>query len=970
MTTKTIFVTLFTLFIAFSGPFLPAVQAADAPPVAICAASDLSPDAKQATTEFARVLAISLGLPSVPVVAQPPASGTTIWVGRPQGLQQAFPNIDLATPGNEEVLIAINGSHIAILGNDQSIAGVVTQDGTELALYTFMQRNLGVRWFWPGDLGEEIPTLASLQFKNEIFRYTPQIHGRGLRLFQATRMLPKTTPKTDPAYIEALAYDKPIDAWATRNRLGGSFKMVAGHAFVTWYDQFSKTNPDYFALQPDGTRTAFPAPKTAKMCVSNPAVTKQLIADALKTIDNRPSLTMVSASENDSSYSGYCTCPECLKWDAQDAPKITLKWKGIEEPRPALTDRYAKFWNRVAQELRKERPNTPIDVGAWAYGAMRTPPVSTSVDPAVIIGFVGNLSWGGSAARKADLDLWDAWSKKVPRLAWRPNLFHYGWAMPGAMIHGLSEDFKFMADRGLIAMDIDSIYNDWATRGLDYYTLAQLAWDPKLNPDTLLADYCLRAFGPAAAPQIQAYFDSLEKAHIQIAQLKAGTERYGMVEIDRTFYTPERLAQWQAMLQAAQKTADADPKTSKRQRQRVTFLLDGLSFSQAQAAVLAAMEHVRSGNGDIRANLMLADKLCKERDALGQRLSTRYAIGYRQFVNQSVVRKMAKFFGPIDPEELARFSDPGITTLPARWAFQTDPQKQGLTLNWHKPGAATQGWETLSVNIPWGQQLKPQGPVDPDNPVDVTYLGDAWYRTTFTRPDLTPGQQLILEFPAIDKSCALYVNGTFVARQVYDAKADPDAWNKARRFDITAFTTKGENTLAVLVTSEFGQGGILKGAFLRKLNANLISAANLPTNRNHWATQFSDTDQPKSQTIPGMYVSELALRIQISQGTAGVQYGPGITLPAGKYTLAFISRVSVLTEKSKALLLRATLTSDDGSEPVRVMVKASGSGQWERSAAQFTLEKPMKLGALKFFLGAPGTFDLQDVELRQDLSSK
>ncbi len=967
MRTKTIFLVVICFFSAISNTGAARGEVLEkGAGVVIFASKDLSAGGRQAAAELARVLNESLGAPKtgdgVKLVSEMPSGageggGVVVWVGRSPGMEEAFKGVDLKTEGEEEILIVVRGGQIAIVGNDKT-------EGTALAVYTFMQRNLGVRWFWPGELGEEVPQMESLAMKEEMYRYLPRVHGRGIRLFQATRMLPKTMARTEKAYVEAAAYDKPIDVWALRNRLGGNFKMVAGHAFVTWYGKYGKEHPDYFALQPDGTRTPYPAADDVKMCVSNPALTEQMVKEGMKAMESPGARMMVSASENDSAYSGYCTCEACRAWDDASAAKVTLKWKSIEKEAPALTDRYAKFWNRVAEEMRKAK-GAQVDVGVWAYGAMRTPPVSTKIDPAVIVGFVGNLSWGGSKARTTDLGMWDAWSKKVGRMVWRPNLFHYGWGMPGTMVHGLSEDFRFMGERGLIGMDIDSIYNDWAARGLDYYALAQLAWDPMLDADALVEDYCVRAFGAAAAPKMKAYFAVLEESHKKTAELKAGMGRYEAIEVDRVYYTPTLLEQWDAMLLDAQKAADGDAMTSAKQKKRIGFVMEGVRFAKAQAAVITAMEALRSGHGDVMAAIQEADKASKERDSLGEKLGNQYAVGYRQFENQRAVRKMAKYLGPVDPEAIARLGEAGITPLAARWLFKTDPKKEGLAQGWQSAEFDAKGWTKLSVNAPWGLQMKSEGPVDLDNPADTSYLGDAWYRTSFARPALAKGERMWLEFPAIDKGCEVYVNGKLVGKQVWDAKVDPDAWNKQRRFDVTDVLTEGENTAAVMVNSDFGQGGILNGAFLRAEPAELLPSPFPGAEKAPWAVQFEEGSTGESKSVPGMYVGEPALRVKVATGAGGVQTAPGIMLPAGNYVVSMVSRVTVEGDKGKALALRATLMGE-GQEPMRVWVKTGGSGKWERSETKVTLTGPTRVGALKLFMAVPGVYEVQSVGVRRE----
>ena len=57
----------------------------------------------------------------------------------------------------------------------------------------------------------------------------------------------------------------------------------------------------------------------------------------------------------------------------------------------------------------------------------------------------------------------------------------------------------------MLATDMDSIFDNWATQGLDYYIAARVSWDPALTFDAVLDDYCRSGFG-AGAEQVKKYF--------------------------------------------------------------------------------------------------------------------------------------------------------------------------------------------------------------------------------------------------------------------------------------------------------------------------------------------------------------------------------------------------------------------------------------------------------------------------------
>ena len=234
-----------------------------------------------------------------------------IWVGYQPALDSLFPktNFDFQYP--EEIVIAANENYLVIAGRDRwdpsylvaqingkRIEGVQQEYGTVNAIYTFLHDQLGVRWLWPGELGEDIVTQKSIRFPIFTYRYHPSLRYRA-GLFSYSRLAPKGK------------YGRS-QKWTRRQRLQlGSLEMEGGHGFSDWWERFHETNPEYFALQPDGTRSGFPRPKNTKLCQSNPEVPKQWLADVEEALKRNPNQHVFNASPNDGWSSGHCVCEPC-----------------------------------------------------------------------------------------------------------------------------------------------------------------------------------------------------------------------------------------------------------------------------------------------------------------------------------------------------------------------------------------------------------------------------------------------------------------------------------------------------------------------------------------------------------------------------------------------------------------------------------------------------------------------------------
>ncbi|MCB1244632.1 MAG: hypothetical protein KDN04_18060, partial [Verrucomicrobiae bacterium] len=235
------------------GAPIPIVVFEKAPPYTRAAADTLAEYVEKASGARPRILE---GRPD-------PMPEHAIWVGYQPVLKELFPDTEFEFSHPEEILIAANAGHLVIAGRDRwdperltvegqdgTIVGKQLEYGTANAVYTFLQDRLGVRWFWPGELGEDVEKKATIAFEPFTYRHHPQIRSRG-GVFNFSSLGNK-------------GYGRAHD-WCRLQRLQlDSMQMGGGHGFGDWWDRYHEKFPEIFALQPDGTRSGFPNPRNAK----------------------------------------------------------------------------------------------------------------------------------------------------------------------------------------------------------------------------------------------------------------------------------------------------------------------------------------------------------------------------------------------------------------------------------------------------------------------------------------------------------------------------------------------------------------------------------------------------------------------------------------------------------------------------------------------------------------------------------
>ncbi len=625
-------------------------------------------DAPEATTGAAKELKHYLGRikgsDAAGIVTDPSAAYgiRKIWVGAHPELGRHVPDISLEFEHPEEILIAaFEDGQVVIAGRDLEIGGAQVESGTALAVYTFLQKYLEVRWLWPGELGEDIIKKETVSFDPFVYRFAPQTRQRSLWVGRYSWRLNNIDPDSldfpDMGLLRRLKAAKSHEErrWHTLQRMGGSsFRIHGGHAFTDWWERYGEDYPEYFALQPDGFRGPYDpnAPRFVKLCVSNPGVAELWLDNAEEILRSRDDIAGVSAAPNDWASRGVCTCDECRSWDHPDGRGVMLSWNGLRAEHVALTDRYAKFWNILARGLKERFPDRRVYVGTIAYEAYSSAPIAVILEDNIAVSFVdtcpgvyGGFAFYPSEIRQQDREEWRKWAEQVEKLSWRPNYPHAAsgiFGFPQIAARESAEDMKFMARHNLSAVRIDSMMGYWATQGVQYYLMSQLMWDPYADYREILDDYYRRGFGPAAA-EIEQYFSLLENTHREFVEEAGGSGRLQQYEKLLSYYTPAILSDAESILEAAEEKSLDGPDIY---GMRIAFIRRGFDFLSAQMSAVGAMAELRSGNRSVEI-FTKADEFSKKVDDLLKNSAACFCLSYLHYINyRETVSRVKDFFGP------------------------------------------------------------------------------------------------------------------------------------------------------------------------------------------------------------------------------------------------------------------------------------------------------------------------------------
>lgn len=513
---------------------------------------------------------------------------------------QGFTSKGLGAGGT--VLVA-KGDVLTLFGTDAHTPA--DPNGTRYAVTTFLEDKLGVRYLWPGELGMVVPRRATIAVADFEHRYGPKLAQRRIRSMAYHDRLQVGLDrlgftKADYEKLQADARHTPGESpdWFGWQRLGGTLNMNGGHAFTHLWEKYGKEHPDWFALQPDGTRDQSKNPDRARLCVSNPDLIAAIAREKIQELKKNPGLLGVSIGPNDGGRPSFCTCPKCEALDATKGPKVQL-WDFTKGTRRdfehvSLTDRFVYFWNAIAEQVAKEYPDKLLVVDA--YSVYSAAPVERKLQPNLVVRFAP-LGYHSEEYRQESLRAWDAWSKAAKRIYFRPNLMLAGRrdGMPLLYVHKFGKDFKYLAEHSMMGTDFDSCCHNWATQGLNYYVVARLHWNPDQDVNAIVDDYCRSGFGPAAKA-VRQYFDGLE------ALMDAAAAKN---EKPTTTFTAEALGKLRTHLEQARRDAGSDETTAK----RIAFLELGLRWTEIET----------------RAHSFLIDPAKADKAVAKERLDERFA---------------------------------------------------------------------------------------------------------------------------------------------------------------------------------------------------------------------------------------------------------------------------------------------------------------------------------------------------------
>ncbi len=489
----------------------------------------ITPDSPSETTRYAVdelvwhvKQATGVTLEAVPESEAPADVHTRIYIGVTEAALSY--GIDPDQMQREAYTMRSIGNDLFIIGQDDNQNPLLQNNpnvGTLFGVYEFIERYLGVRWLWPGELGTYIPKTDTVELWSVNETKAPALAFRSLvwsrirAVAQGGKEISEEDARLGFSQEGVKQYGEALQVLLRRQRMGGmDAKPRSGHAFSGWWQRYGQEHPEWFAERRDGTR-GHPDKDYAHvpMCVSN-----EELQDFIVEQWDGESVLLLGPVDRP----GRCNCAKCRAWDGPQpdtppwfAERVYATERRAQEVFAGVTsDRYARFWKTIQQKAAKRNPHALVSASFIYENEFPAPVTGIQLNRNIYGEFVQwqdpHLRWFPMPDEAFDWikEQWLGWKETGIRMAYRPNYLHDGYVMPHFETRQSGEFFKFAFDHGMEGARFDSLTGQWATQGLRLYMHLRLMNKPELELNEIRREY-FSAFGPAAELMEQ-YFDYWE----------------------------------------------------------------------------------------------------------------------------------------------------------------------------------------------------------------------------------------------------------------------------------------------------------------------------------------------------------------------------------------------------------------------------------------------------------------------------
>jgi len=351
------------------------------------------------------------------------------------------------------------------------------------AVVSFIEEDLGVRWFAPGALWEYVPS-------GKAGKLEVDVHNRVV------------TPDWSPRVWSGHGWTASWRSWLLRNKAickpPVPFRNMQNYLHRVFApEKYGESHPEYYPLVKGKRYIPTDGGLAWRPCESNPDVIRLTVEASREYLDAHPEHNSFSLAMDDIVY--LCGCEQCRAWDASPD----------DYARRHFTDRHYKFVNAVARELATTHPDKYIGTLCYAI-ARELPKTVDKLEPNVFISMTQCCAeWWRPGRKEEDMALTREWRKRCDHMS-RYDYMGLGFITPRVFPHAMAEGMKF--DH---ALGFEGVYNECydflPNTAPMMWMVAKLQWHTERDADALLDEFYDRMFGNAAR-RMRQYYELLERS--------------------------------------------------------------------------------------------------------------------------------------------------------------------------------------------------------------------------------------------------------------------------------------------------------------------------------------------------------------------------------------------------------------------------------------------------------------------------
>lgn len=673
------------------------------------------------------------------------------------------------TPWQDTMRTVVGDNRIFVAGESDTAVNAAVMD---------LLHEQGVRYLLPanipGDIGTIMPARPTLAWTQRDHERHPHVRAR--------RIWGHNVGSGDWPHAHATI------RWVRRNAGLSPVQINVSHAWDGLLSaEVKKADPQLMAIKRYDEQ-GNPV-RGGQFCVSNPRVT-ELVAETLATrFGDDAALVSQSVSPNDGG--GQCVCQACQRLDVA----------GYVEPssgRPAVSDRYVWFFNRLAERLESRFPDRYLahfvysDYSRALRRESRLHPMLLPVFAPIRYCRIHSMFspvCEQNVRQRNTVERYTATARQVGYYGYNYNLAET--IVPFSKLTTWAQDLPWLANKNLVYVSLETLGN-WNSNAPHIYLGTRYIYSGE-DPQAITADY-FDKLGGAAASDLRAYWQAVDQTWMS-ADIHSGSF-YGVEQV----LNPQVCSELQTHLDRAARAA-----ADEREKAVVALFQSGLDMGRLTVEMIGHLNAARFAQArDLRDRLAsISTELEK------QKIVSIYPNRYRTWFIDHVVDSGAAII-----ESGGQVKQ----TLPDTWLFRHDPYDVGVEEEWFDPSHGDGRW--LNARM-WGHpSLYSQGLGD--------FVGYQWAKVTVPVP-AEEADRLVLWFGANDGRTRLWINGKAVPFMVENKPAGkqpavkapvieyPKAW-RSFSVPVGSFLRPGQdNTFVVRIDHQLNDmnlGGMLRPVVL------------------------------------------------------------------------------------------------------------------------------------------------------------